>query len=123
MKPIAFALVAGALYIGIQPTLAAGDIERGRLISQKHCSRCHVIGAFNKYGGIGSTPSFQMLVKYMDDYKVRFETFYARNPHPSLVTVEGLETAIEQAPSGTEPIKLPYEAVEDILAFVETLRT
>ena len=122
MKPVAITLLIGALMgWSIQPASAEGDVERGRLISQKHCSRYHVIGDFNNHGGIGSTPSFQMLVNYMDDYKVRFETFYARNPHPSLITIEGLATTVEQTQHGTEPIKLPQQAVEDILVFVETL--
>lgn len=122
MKTIAFSLAVAMLFSCIFPAFAGADVERGRLISQKHCSRCHVIGDFNKYGGIGSTPSFQMLVNFMDDYKVRFETFYARNPHPSLITIEGLESTVERSTHGTRPIKLPQDAVENILVFVETLR-
>lgn len=123
MKIIVFTVVVCALLSCIQPAFAAGDVERGRLIAQKHCSRCHVIGDFNQYGGIGSTPSFQMLVNHMSDYKVRFETFYARNPHPSLITVEGLETNVRQMPYGMKPIRLPQQTIDDILAFVETLHT
>jgi hypothetical protein len=122
MKIVAFTLFIGALVGCVQSASAGGDVERGRLVAQKHCSRCHVIGEFNKYGGIGSTPSFQMLVNYMDDYRERFETFYVRNPHPSLIAIEGLEITVESTPHGTEPIKLPQQAVKDILVFVETLR-
>lgn len=123
MKTVAVTLCFGSFLSCATLALAAGDVERGRQISQKHCSRCHVVGDFNKYGGIGSTPSFQMLVNYMDDYVVRFETFYARNPHPSLITIESLKTPHEQTLHGTEPIKLPQQAVEDILSFAKTLRS
>ena len=41
----------------------AGDVDKGRKVAELHCSRCHVVGDFNKNGGIASTPSFQMLVK------------------------------------------------------------
>ena len=42
---------------------AGGDAEAGRKISETHCARCHVVGDFNPMGGIGSTPSFQLLAK------------------------------------------------------------
>ena len=40
-------------------------------------------------GGIGSTPSFQLLANSFPDYKDRFETFNARRPHPVFVIIEG----------------------------------
>ena len=60
------------LCVSAQSVWAEGDVSEGRKISQQHCSRCHVIGDFNKYGGIGSTPSFQSLANYVAD--VLFDT-------------------------------------------------
>ncbi|MEM7750848.1 MAG: cytochrome c, partial [Pseudomonadota bacterium] len=56
------------------PAASEGNVENGRKISETHCARCHVIGDYNKFGGIGSTPSFQLLVKRRPDYAARFET-------------------------------------------------
>jgi mono/diheme cytochrome c family protein len=39
------------------PAAADGDVEAGRKVAEQHCSRCHVVGDYNKYGGIGSTPT------------------------------------------------------------------
>lgn len=101
---------------------AAGDIKRGERLAQVHCARCHVIGDYNKYGGIGSTPSFQLLVNAFPDYKARFETFFARRPHPAFVSIEGAGRPNPHLPPNAAPIKLPFEAVADLLAFAETLR-
>jgi hypothetical protein len=71
------------------PAAADGDVEAGRKVAEQHCARCHVVGGYNKYGGIGSTPSFQLLANSFPDYKDRFETFFARRPHPVFVIIEG----------------------------------
>jgi hypothetical protein len=60
---------------------ADGDIKAGRKIAITHCARCHVIGSYNRFGGIDSTPPFQMLAKRADMAE-RLTTFYARCPHP-----------------------------------------
>ena len=102
--------------------VADGDVEAGREVAEQHCSRCHVIGDYNKYGGIGSTPSFQLLANSFPDYKERFETFYARRPHPVFVIIEGYGRHMPELPPNAAPVKLPVRAVADVLAFVETLR-
>ena len=53
----ALALVAGFV-LTASAALADGDPEKGRVLSEQHCSRCHVIGDFNPFGGIGNTASF-----------------------------------------------------------------
>ncbi len=64
--PIALAWPPGAW--------AEGDAGAGRKIAETHCARCHVVGDFNPMGGIGSTPSFQLLAK-RNDWLERFENF------------------------------------------------
>lgn len=99
---------------------AEGDREKGRNIAIKHCSRCHVVGDHNPYGGIGSTPSFQLLAK-REDYLERFQTFYERRPHPVYVRVPGVPKWTE-LPSHVEEFTVNVEDIENIIAFVETLR-
>ena len=43
------------LFFLASPAGATGIAEKGRAIAEKHCSRCHVGGAHNPMGGIGST--------------------------------------------------------------------
>jgi len=111
-----------ALATPLAPAWATGDAERGRALSQQHCTRCHVVGDFNPHGGIGSTPSFQMMVKNLADYRERFETFFARRPHPAFIVIEGSERLTPDIPSNIVPIALPQAAIADIQAFAETLR-
>ena len=42
-------------------TNAAAGFE----LAKKYCARCHVIGEFNRLGGIGNTPSFPYMVKML----------------------------------------------------------
>ena len=66
--------------IGAPGALADGDVKAGRRIAIEHCARCHVIGSYNRFGGIDSTPSFQMLARRAD-MADRVRTFYARGAH------------------------------------------
>lgn len=102
--------------------LSAADLEKGRKISQLHCARCHVIGDFNPNGGISSTPSFQLLVKAFKDWRERFSTFYARRPHPAFLSIKGVGRLRADLPPNAHPVELPKQALDDILAYVETLR-
>ena len=117
--------LACCLWIGVLGTApgsyAAGDSEKGRGMAIKHCSRCHVVGDHNPYGGIGSTPSFQLLAK-RQDYLERFQTFYERRPHPVYVRVPGVPRWTE-LPSPVEEFTVNLDDIENIIAFVETLRT
>lgn len=112
---LSLALTALAL-----PVWAEGDSEKGRELSIEHCARCHVVGDHNPHGGIGSTPSFQLLAK-RDDYLERFETFYARRPHPVYVNVPNVPKWTD-IPSHVQEITITLDEIDDIIAFVETLR-
>ena len=99
---------------------AAGDVAAGRKLAIQHCARCHVVGDHNPYGGIGSTPSFQWLVKRAD-YLERFATFFERRPHPVYVRVPGTERPTD-LPSFVAEFTVTAENIEDLIAFVETLK-
>ncbi len=117
---LAAALVLGAL--GSFPgARAEGDPGKGRELSIKYCARCHVVGDHNPMGGIGSTPSFQLLAKRRPDFVERFQTFYQRRPHPVYVRVPGVP-AWTDLPAYATVFTITPEDIEDIVAFAKTLK-
>lgn len=98
-----------------------GDSEEGRKLATKHCARCHVVGDFNPYGGVGNTPSFQRLATNFPDYLERFQTFYERPPHPPFVRIPDVERS-SILPANAKPFKVTAENIDDIIAFVERLK-
>jgi len=117
-----FTILFVALWIGPAERAIAqsGDTESGRRLAREHCARCHVVGDFNPYGGVGSTPSFQLLAK-RDDWRERFETFYARRPHPVFVRVPEVDRWTD-LPSPMAEFRVTQENLRNIMAFVRTLR-
>ncbi len=97
----------------------AADVAKGRELSIKRCSRCHVVGDYNRMGGIGSTPSFQWLTQ-LGDYETRLRTFYSRPPHPVFARFPGYPRW-SQAPSPLPEFDITAGQIEDIVAFVRTL--
>ncbi len=95
-------------------------LERGRELSIKHCASCHVIGDFNKFGGIGSTPSFRVLASLKDGAE-RFQTFHVRRPHNSIVFLPDQKPPTE-VPLRSPPIEIDYQDIKDIAAYGMTLR-
>jgi len=99
----------------------AADIEAGKQIARQHCTRCHVVGEMNKYGGIGSTPSFGA-IKTMADWSQRFEVFFTLPPHPAVVAVEGItEDRPDSLPAFVSQITLTADELENLLAFIDQL--
>lgn len=92
--------ITGLILVLTIQTVQAGEASKGEALSKKLCSRCHVIGESNRFGGIGSTPSFPLMAKYADMYRPRIQTFEGRRPHAQFkwdVTaqdIEDLETYI-----------------------------
>ncbi len=99
---------------------AAGGLAEGRKLAQKHCAVCHVVGDFNKFGGIDSTPSFQMLAS-MKDGKERFQSFFARRPHPSFIFLPD-QMPPTDLPLNAPPVRLSHEDIENIVSFALTLK-
>ncbi|MCB1477941.1 MAG: hypothetical protein R3D43_08755 [Tepidamorphaceae bacterium] len=94
--------------------------DKGREISQTHCSRCHVIGDYNPFGGVSSTPSFQLVVNKLADWEERFSTFYTRRPHPAIIRIEGTPAPVDEPM--VVPIEFKLEDVDAIVAFARTLK-
>jgi mono/diheme cytochrome c family protein len=83
--------------------LADSQTERGFELARQYCSRCHVIGEYNRMGGIGNSPSFSWMVKSAD-WRERFQTFYTLRPHPVFVRVPGYARW-----SNVDPYYPPFE--------------
>jgi mono/diheme cytochrome c family protein len=121
MKRPAFAVaILVAASFPIASAWAGGGAAAGRKFSETHCSRCHVVGDFNPMGGIGSTPSFQLLAK-RHDWLERFGTFFERRPHPVFVRMPDL-ARWTTLPSHVKEFEVTQADIDDIIAFVETLR-
>lgn len=99
----------------------ADEISEGKSVAENHCSRCHVIGDFNPNGGISSTPSFQLMVNALNDFEERFDTFYARPPHPAVIIVEGIEK-LDELPFNAAPVRVSIKDIKNISAFAKTLK-
>lgn len=100
---------------------AEGDAAEGRQIAVDHCSRCHVIPDHNPYGGIDSTPSFRLLAR-RDDYLERFQSFYARRPHPVFVRVPDVPPPTDD-PAFIATFEITPQQIDDLIAYVEQIRT
>ena len=115
-----FTMMIWSMMISATPSKAA-DLANGERLVREHCTRCHVVGDMNKYGGIGSTPSFGA-IKTMDDWKERFEIFFTLLPHPAVVKIEGVS---EERPAHllafAKQITLNVDELEDLLAYIDTI--
>ena len=75
------------------PAVSANDdlVKAGQKLAEDHCTRCHIVSDINPWGGISSTPSFQLMVNALEDWEDRFETFHVRRPHPAVIRFEGVD--------------------------------
>lgn len=96
-----------------------GDDARGGDLALRHCGRCHVIDARNKWGGIGSTPSFRAL-RGRENWLALFSGFHEKNPHPSFTQIEGVTDPFVRTPA-VAPLEMTLDDLDAILAFVSSL--
>lgn len=87
-----------------QAAWAQGDQVRGRQLAIDKCSQCHVIGDYNPYGGVNNSPSFYIFAERLEVYRDRLRTFDQRRPHLS------------------REMKVPPKDLQDIIAYVETVK-
>lgn len=115
--------LVAVLFVAVATGSAVGKdpLETGEDVAKRHCARCHVIGEYNRMGGIGSTPSFKLLRKRAD-WEERYTSFYARLPHPSFVRVEGI-TPQTDLPPNAAPVDLSAEEVEALMTYIRAIST
>jgi mono/diheme cytochrome c family protein len=90
------------------------DVAKGK------CARCHVIGEYNRMGGIGNAPSFPSMAQH-EDVRERFSTFYARRPHPVFVRAPGY-AQWSDAVSYYPEFKVSLAEINALVAYAESLR-
>ena len=115
------ALLIVLAILSIRGVAAAEEYAPGEKLTLFHCGRCHVINERNKYGGIGSTPSFGAL-RTLDDWEDRFDSFYALAPHRAFTQVEGVTEPFPiHRPSPIHPMELTVEEIETIREYTRTI--
>lgn len=98
----------------------AGDVKKGEDVAIEHCRRCHVIPGQNNMG-IGITPSFKAMIQSRaEDWRYKFEVFYALRPHPSFVIIREFRTTPE-FPLGIAPVIIAVDDLDHLMAYVDKL--
>jgi hypothetical protein len=95
--------------------------EKGEKLARQHCARCHVVADGNAFSGIGSTPSFRLLVNALSDWRERFETFHTRRPHPAVVRFEGVAPLSDDPPT-TRTVDLKLDDIPALVAYAASLK-
>ena len=99
-----------------------GDAAEGERLALLHCGRCHVISDKNRFGGIGSSPSFGAL-RTIDGWQDKFAVFWTLNPHPSFTQVDGMtEPFPPERPPAIAPMELTLDEIDSIRVFVATIQ-
>ena len=96
-------------------------ILKGLEIVQEHCSRCHLVSTKNKYSSIETTPSFFSL-REMKDWKVRFNEFFVRPPHPAFTNIKDVTERSKKLPAFVAEIDLDLEQIENLISYVEQMK-
>lgn len=105
----------------IEEYIPEGDVREGERLSYLHCGRCHVVSERNRFGGIGSTPSFGAL-RTIDGWLEKFMNFWALNPHPSFTQVAGITDPFDPTrPPHIAPVEITLAELEAIVAFAASI--
>jgi hypothetical protein len=105
----------------VQKVALSGDALLGEKTSLQQCGRCHVVNDSNRMNAIGSSPSFA-LMRTFPDWQERFETFFMLKPHPAFTQVADItEPFPEERPSPIAPIRVTWEEIEAITAYVGSI--
>ena len=94
---------------------ADGDVTKGRELAETHCARCHVVGNFNKFGGIGSTPSFNLIVGMDEVDPPRNRVSWIAPVSRALLKARIGDVVTFESPRGREELEIVdvrYEAIE-----------
>jgi hypothetical protein len=98
-----------------------GDPVLGDELSHAHCGRCHVVSERNRFGGIGSTPSFGAL-RAIPSWQEKFQNFWAENPHPAFLRVEGLTAPFDpDRPPHIVPVEIDVDELAAIVAYAASI--
>ena len=75
----------------------------------------------NRFGGIGSTPSFPAL-RAIPGWRDKFEAFWTLNPHPSFTQVVDITPPFDpDRPPHIAPVVITQEDLEAIVAYAASI--
>lgn len=121
-----FVPLSGAPYTTVaaapvaDPIIFDGDIAKGLAVAEAHCTRCHTVSPGDR-SNIASTPSF-MALRALPDWDQRFAAFFALNPHPAFMRVEGLSPAFDPSrPPSMIPIVISEDEMRNVQAYAASL--
>lgn len=101
--------------------LPQGDAGLGEELAHAHCGRCHVVSEKNRFGGIGSTPSFGAL-RAIPTWQEKFQNFWGEPPHPVFLRVEGLTEPFDpDRPPHIAPVEIDVDELAAIVAFAASI--
>ena len=89
-------------------------------VAKAKCARCHVIGEYNRMGGIGNAPSFPSKAQN-GDVRERFSRFDARRLHPVFVRAPEYAKWSDTVSYYPEFEVCPEE-IDALVAYAESLR-
>lgn len=113
-------LLAATSHAAIGQADETGDKVRGKQLAVEQCRRCHVIPGEGNMS-VGNSPSFKaMVTSKADDWRHKFEVFYALRPHASFVKVQEFRSSPE-FPLGVAPVTISLEDIRHLLAYVDEL--
>lgn len=121
-----FAPASGAPFTTIaaapaaDPVIFEGDVAKGLAVAEAHCTRCHTVAPGDR-SNIASTPSF-MALRALPDWDQRFAAFFALNPHPAFLRVDGLSPPFDPSrPPSLIPIVISEAEMQDVQAYAASL--
>jgi mono/diheme cytochrome c family protein len=121
LRSSVFILIAAlAASVSARAETLAALVGKGREVALLHCARCHVIDAEKRLGGIGSTPSFPLLMSLADG-EHRFVTFFDRRPHPVFIRMEGVEP-LTPLPANAAEAELSVDDLDALIAYALSLK-
>ena len=99
---------------------SAADRALGEKLAIEQCRRCHTIPG-ERNMSVGNSPSFKaMITSPAEDWRYKFEVFYALRPHASFVQVMEFRSAPEY-PLGIAPVAISLDDIPNLLAYVDAL--
>ena len=98
----------------------AADRTLGEKLAVEQCRRCHTIPG-ERNMSVGNSPSFKaMVTSPAEDWRYKFEIFYALRPHASFVQVMEFRSA-PRYQLGVAPVAISLDDIPNLLAYVDAL--
>ena len=104
-RVLAIALMAGLGAVAAAPTWGFGDAESGKRIAKLWCSSCHIVSEEEPAVATDGIPPFRSIARNPRNTPARIAAILV-DPHPPMPNLQ-----------------LSNQTIEDIIAYMETLRS